>query len=48
MVTAVLPRRYRSFTWAEYKTAMYSLRLSHSRLDLFHIVDGNNDGSKAK
>ncbi|KAK1693213.1 hypothetical protein QYE76_009910 [Lolium multiflorum] len=48
MVTAVLPRRYRSFTWAEYKTAMYSLRLSHSRLDLFHIVDGNNNGSKAK
>ncbi|CAD6238590.1 unnamed protein product [Miscanthus lutarioriparius] len=35
-VTAGVPRRYTTFTWAEYKTAMYALRLSHNRLDLFH------------
>uniref|UniRef100_A0A452Y2J3 gibberellin 2beta-dioxygenase n=1 Tax=Aegilops tauschii subsp. strangulata TaxID=200361 RepID=A0A452Y2J3_AEGTS len=49
MVTAGSPPRYRSFTWAEYKTAMYSLRLSHSRLDLFHVDDDESgNGSKGK
>ncbi|CAN6353848.1 unnamed protein product [Urochloa humidicola] len=41
-ITADSPRRYRPFTWAEYKKTMYSLRLSHSRLDLFHISDDDN------
>ncbi|KAL6608256.1 hypothetical protein ACP70R_041319 [Stipagrostis hirtigluma subsp. patula] len=41
-ITAGSPRQYRSFTWAEYKKTMYSLRLSHSRLDLFHIDDDDN------
>ncbi|XP_066367403.1 gibberellin 2-beta-dioxygenase 1-like [Miscanthus floridulus] len=36
-VTANSLRQYRPFTWAEYKKTMYSLRLSHSRLNLFHI-----------
>jgi len=35
-VAAGTPRRYRPFTWAEYKKAMYAHRLSHNRLDLFH------------
>ncbi|GJN31973.1 hypothetical protein PR202_gb20437 [Eleusine coracana subsp. coracana] len=34
-VTLASPRRYRPFTWEEYKKAMYALRLSHNRLDLF-------------
>uniref|UniRef100_A0ACD5VBA5 Uncharacterized protein n=1 Tax=Avena sativa TaxID=4498 RepID=A0ACD5VBA5_AVESA len=38
MVTADAPRQYRPFTWEEYKKTMYSLRLSHSRLDLFNVV----------
>ncbi|CAN6326766.1 unnamed protein product [Urochloa humidicola] len=42
MITAGSPRRYRPFTWAEYKKTMYSLRLSHNRLDLFHISDDDN------
>ncbi|KAF0927514.1 hypothetical protein E2562_034007 [Oryza meyeriana var. granulata] len=49
-ITASTPRQYRSFTWAEYKTTMYSLRLSHSRLDLFNIDDddsGNASEGKA-
>lgn len=37
MVTSAAPRRYRTFTWAEYKKTMYTLRLSHDRLDLFNI-----------
>lgn len=44
-VTAGSPRRYRSFTWAEYKTTMYSLRLSHSRLDLFCVHDDDDNSS---
>uniref|UniRef100_A0A0D9WD28 gibberellin 2beta-dioxygenase n=1 Tax=Leersia perrieri TaxID=77586 RepID=A0A0D9WD28_9ORYZ len=44
-ITASTPRRYRSFTWAEYKKTMYSLRLSHSRLDLFNIDDDDNDNA---
>jgi gibberellin 2beta-dioxygenase len=34
-VTPASPPRYRPFTWAEYKKAMYELRLSHNRLHLF-------------
>ncbi|KAG8084773.1 hypothetical protein GUJ93_ZPchr0010g7695 [Zizania palustris] len=41
------PRKYRPFTWAEYKTTMYSLRLSHSRLDLFKIDEDNAREGKA-
>ncbi|XP_051209742.1 gibberellin 2-beta-dioxygenase 2-like [Lolium perenne] len=37
-VTADMPRRYRPFTWAEYKKTMYTLRLSHNRLDLFKVL----------
>ncbi|KAK1316864.1 Gibberellin 2-beta-dioxygenase 2 [Acorus calamus] len=37
-VTAQTPSLYRPFTWAEYKKAAYSLRLSHSRLDPFRTV----------
>jgi gibberellin 2-oxidase len=46
-VTAGAPRRYRTFTWAEYKKAMHALRLSHNRLDLFHAnatSGGSGDG----
>ncbi|KAG1371392.1 gibberellin 2-beta-dioxygenase 2 [Cocos nucifera] len=35
MITPQMPRCYKSFTWAEYKKAMYSLRLGHNRLDLY-------------
>lgn len=42
-VAAGAPRRYRAFTWAEYKRTMYTLRLSHNRLDLFHAGDGDGD-----
>ncbi|CAL4902820.1 unnamed protein product [Urochloa decumbens] len=41
-ITAGSPSRYRPFTWAEYKKTMYSLRLSHSRLDLFHVGDDDS------
>ncbi|KAL6897776.1 hypothetical protein ACP4OV_006735 [Aristida adscensionis] len=47
MITAGSPCQYRPFTWAEYKTTMYSLRLSHSRLDLFH-TDNDNDSNVGK
>ncbi|XP_072954627.1 gibberellin 2-beta-dioxygenase 2 [Typha angustifolia] len=43
MITPALPRRYKSFTWAEYKKTMYSLRLSHNRLDLFRADDGDDE-----
>ncbi|KAF8727102.1 hypothetical protein HU200_019608 [Digitaria exilis] len=47
-ITADSPRQYRPFTWAEYKKTMYSLRLSHSRLDLFHVAkDENSNVGKA-
>jgi gibberellin 2-oxidase len=43
-VTADAPRRYRPFTWAEYKKTMYTLRLSHNRLELFNVfVDEGGD-----
>ncbi|KAK6930320.1 Isopenicillin N synthase-like, Fe(2+) 2OG dioxygenase domain [Dillenia turbinata] len=35
LFTPHLPSLYRSFTWAEYKKAAYSLRLGETRLDLF-------------
>ncbi|XP_073009119.1 gibberellin 2-beta-dioxygenase 6-like isoform X2 [Typha latifolia] len=44
MITPAAPRRYKSFTWAEYKKTMYSLRLSHNRLDLFR-ADGDDERS---
>ncbi|TKW14263.1 hypothetical protein SEVIR_5G157000v4 [Setaria viridis] len=45
-VAAGTPRRYRPFTWAEYKKAMYAHQLSHNRLDLFHASsdDAADDG----
>ncbi|KAM3193444.1 hypothetical protein ACQJBY_070200 [Aegilops geniculata] len=48
-VTADAPRRYRPFTWAEYKKTMYTLRLSHNRLDLFKVVgEGGGDSGEDK
>ncbi|KAL6626239.1 hypothetical protein ACP70R_029965 [Stipagrostis hirtigluma subsp. patula] len=41
-VTPAAPRRYRPFTWAEYKKAMYAHRLSHNRLDLFQVADDSD------
>ncbi|KAK3018613.1 hypothetical protein RJ639_004945 [Escallonia herrerae] len=35
LVTPQRPRLYRTFTWAEYKKAAYSLRLGDGRLNLF-------------
>ncbi|KAF8039325.1 hypothetical protein BT93_B1760 [Corymbia citriodora subsp. variegata] len=35
LVTPRWPRLYKPFTWAEYKKAVYSLRLGDKRLDLF-------------
>ncbi|CAO2184697.1 unnamed protein product [Urochloa humidicola] len=43
-VTAGAPRRYRPFTWAEYKKAMYAHRLSHNRLNLFN-ASGEDDAN---
>jgi gibberellin 2-oxidase len=43
MVAAGTRRRYRPFTWAEYKKAMYAHRLSHNRLDLFHASGDDAD-----
>ncbi|KAM0954538.1 putative gibberellin 2-beta-dioxygenase [Dioscorea sansibarensis] len=37
MITNHRPRRYRSFTWSEFKKKMYSLRLGHNRLELFRF-----------
>lgn len=37
MITTQRPRRYRSFTWSEFKKMMYSLRLGHNRLELFRF-----------
>ncbi|KDP27967.1 hypothetical protein JCGZ_19047 [Jatropha curcas] len=35
MVSTIKPSLYRTFTWADYKKAAYSLRLGDSRIDLF-------------
>jgi gibberellin 2beta-dioxygenase len=38
-VTPASRPRYKPFTWAEYKKAMYELRLIHNRLHLFRADD---------
>ncbi|XP_072976075.1 gibberellin 2-beta-dioxygenase 2-like [Typha angustifolia] len=35
MITSKEPKRYKSFTWGDYKKAMYTLSLGHNRLDRF-------------
>lgn len=45
LVPPQAPALYRPFTWGEYKKAMYSLRLSDSRLDLFKIQTSNKIAS---
>ncbi|KAG2588497.1 gibberellin 2-beta-dioxygenase 2-like [Panicum virgatum] len=45
-VAAGTPRRYRPFTWSEYKKAMYAHgRLSHNRLDHF-LASGDDDDDR--
>ncbi|XP_058209672.1 gibberellin 2-beta-dioxygenase 2-like [Rhododendron vialii] len=39
LIPGFRPALYRPFTWAEYKKAAYSLRLSDSRLDLFRTQE---------
>ncbi|XP_077239833.1 gibberellin 2-beta-dioxygenase 2-like [Tasmannia lanceolata] len=43
LVTPQNPCLYRPFTWAEYKKATYSLRLSDRRLDLFRTTGAKED-----
>ena len=43
-ITPSTPRRYKSFTWAEYKKTMYTLRLSHNRLNLYKM-DADEEGA---
>ncbi|KAJ1261818.1 hypothetical protein BS78_09G059700 [Paspalum vaginatum] len=47
-ITTSSPRQYRPFTWAEYKKTMYSLRLSHSRLNLYHVDDDDDNSNVGK
>ncbi|KAL6522923.1 hypothetical protein OROHE_016770 [Orobanche hederae] len=38
LITPQNPQLYRTFTWAEYKKATYSLKLGDTRLNLFRLI----------
>ncbi|CAI9771121.1 unnamed protein product [Fraxinus pennsylvanica] len=45
LLTPQKPPLYRSFTWAEYKKAIYSLRLGDNRLNLFKARPDDDENS---